>query len=74
MRELVCFQQCPQSIAFHSHIILAPRVKENNGKKGKKQQNEQRWTLAYTLVFQTMSSPSLKLFFFWSNQLAFPPK
>jgi hypothetical protein len=39
----------------------------------KKQKNEQPWTLAYTLVFQTMSSP-LSSFFFGYAPSGFPLK
>ncbi len=36
--------------------ILTPRLKKTI-EKSEKQKNEQPWTLAYTLVLQTMSSP-----------------
>jgi len=38
-----------------------------------KQRDEQPWTIAYTLVFKTMSAV-LKVFFFGPNQLVFPSK
>jgi hypothetical protein len=37
--------------------------------KSKKQKNEQPWTLAYTLVLQTMSYPLSSFFFFGLDQL-----
>ncbi len=40
---------------FHSHKIWT-RVKKNS-EKSQKQRNEWPWTLPYTLVLQTMSSP-----------------
>ncbi len=64
IRELMCFQQCPQSIACLHRI--STRVKTNSGKKTKKIKNEQPWTLAYIWVLQTMSSP-LSFFFFLTN-------
>jgi hypothetical protein len=76
MRELLCFQQCPQSIACFpfSHNFSTKGLKKQWGKKkSKKQQNEQPWTLAYILVLQTMSSP-LNSFFLGPNNWAFPPK
>jgi hypothetical protein len=40
--------------------------------KNKKERNEQPWTLPYTLVFQTISSPLS--FFFWYGSIGFPSK
>jgi len=41
--------------------------------KNNKQKHEQPWTLTYTLVLQTMSSP-LSSFFFCSKPIGFPSK
>jgi hypothetical protein len=67
------FSQFPQSLPClpFSSIWIA-RVKKNSGKKPKKQRNEQFWTLIYTLVFQTMSSPLSFFFLVWTN--CFPYK
>jgi hypothetical protein len=42
-------------------------------KKSEKQRNEQHWTVAYSLVLQTLTS-LLSSFFFYSDQLVFPSK
>ncbi len=48
------------------------RWKKKQWKKLKKQWNEQPWTLAYTLVFQTTSFPWSC--FFWFGPIGFPSK
>jgi hypothetical protein len=49
--------------------------KKISGEKKNKQRNEQLWTLDYTLVLQTRSSPKHKFFFlFLSESIGFPSK
>jgi hypothetical protein len=59
---------------FQFHRIWTTRVKENNEEeqKTKRQKNEQPWTLAYTLVLQTMSFPLSCCF--WFGPIGFPSK
>ncbi len=73
MGELVCFQQCPQSINASSILIefeqLGQKKKNEEEQKTKKQKIEQPWTLAYSLVLQTMSFP-LSFYLVWTNWLS----
>jgi len=65
MGGLVCSQQYAQSIQCFSfsHNL------SNKGKKIKsKKSNEQPWTLAYTLVLQTLSSPLILFSFVRTNK------
>jgi hypothetical protein len=52
--------------SIHSMFSIFTNLSNKGGKKKakkiKKQKNEQPWTLAYSLVFQTIRSP-FKLFF-----------
>jgi hypothetical protein len=66
MGELLCFQQCLQSIDVSSILIEFEQCKKIKWK------NEQPWTLGYTLVLQTVSS-CLSCFFL-SGPIGFPSK
>jgi hypothetical protein len=72
MGKVVCSQQCLQSIAFFPFSQnLSNKGKRNMRKK--KWKNEQPWTLACTLVLQTMTSPWRGVFFL-SISINFPSK
>jgi hypothetical protein len=73
MGKLVCSQQCLQSITFLPFSQNLSNKDKKNSEKKQKMKNEQPWTLTYTSVFQTMSSP-LTFFFVGLDYLVFPPK
>jgi hypothetical protein len=65
MGELICSQECLQSIACLPFSHSLNNKDKKNNRNEQKNKKKPTLDLAYTLVFQTMSSPLSS--FFWSK-------